>query len=416
MIFSKEFYKHQYSNVLVGRSEISENMKILLYRLIPEYFELLDFDDEDIFLEPLLFAYFHLEINDIDVLKQIMYGSIASADRPKELTVKSNRYGNIYMPRLGWVTNVEKGKKFKLENIDNKYYLDGNSIEVEPIHIGNKLGIEVVKHPIEMMDDRFYDASKNIIDVNVEDAFTAFVDTFDNSINYIHDNVGWLAALIKKSCFKSVIFDDYSDPIESKFCKRNSFASLRVKCISFHNVYQPWYNEVFFLDDISHQMGHVIFTLLTNNTSRFYKVDPKAILKSNSEYGKRIDLIEDRNYEVIFHALYTYFLTLNILDAALESNHFNDDQVAEIKGRIAFYMRKCTLDFELFEDFDKSEIAERIYTPEGLYIYMNMKQTFALIYKKYQSIATVYNFDNQSYNYNHKKFLEVNSTLAGVSA
>lgn len=415
MIFSKEFYDNQYSNVLVGRSEITENMRILLYRLIPEYFELLDFDDEDIFLEPLLFAYFHLQINDTDILKQIMYGSIEPADRPKHLTVKADKHGNIYLPRIGWIKNVEKGKKFKLENINDEYYLDGNNIEVEPLHINNKLGIEVLKYPLEMLDDRYYDAAKNIIDVKVTEAFNDFVDTFDNTLDYIADNAGWLAALLKKSCFKSVIFDDYTDPVESKFCKRNSFASLRVKCISFHNVYQPWYNEVFFLDDISHQMGHVIFTLLTNNKSRFYRVDPETIFKSNSEYGKRIDLIEDRNYEVIFHALYTYFLTLNILDAALESNDFSDDKVAEIKGRIAFYMRKCSLDFELFEDFDKHEIAQQIYTPEGFYIYMSMKQTFALIYKKYESIATIYNFNNQSYNYNHRKFLEVNGTLAGAS-
>lgn len=42
----------------VGRSGILENIRILVYRENPVFFELLDYDNDKIFNEPLLFAFF----------------------------------------------------------------------------------------------------------------------------------------------------------------------------------------------------------------------------------------------------------------------------------------------------------------------------------------------------------------------
>jgi hypothetical protein len=265
-----------------------------------------------------------------------------------------------------------------------------------------------VKHHVELLASRFYDRDHNLLDVEIEEPYRLFHEKYNNTINFIEANVGWLASMISKCCFKSLIFSDGTDPLAQAYCRRNSFASFQVKGISFHNVYQPWYDEIFFLDDISHQMGHIVFDFLTSNKRKFYKVDPHETIKSNSEYGKMMDEMDARTFEILFHALYTYFLTLNTLDTAIESGKFSEFQKNEIIGRIVFYLRKSALDFETFESFEKNEIAAEIYTNEGLYIYKNMKRSFSLYCEKYVAYFNTLSVSNQTYNYNHRMFLEMN--------
>ncbi len=411
MNFSKEFFDYQYSNLLRGKSEIAEYMKIIIYKTIPDFFELLDFDNDNIFLDPTLFAAIKSDNDsaiDSDLLKQLLWGSIIIGDRPKKINVIADKYGIIYLPKIGWITGKEKSKSHTLETTSNGYLLDGQSVNVEPIEQNNKLGIELLKHRLELFDDRFYDSSHKLIDYDVNGAFNRKSSIFNNALNFIAENVPWLAHLLVEGCAKAVVFNDGTHPVNDLFCLRNSFASFQIKRISFHNIYQPWYDEVFFLDDISHQMGHVIFDQIINNKRRFFKVNHDETIRPVSNYGRTIGSIERRSHEIVLHSLYTYFLILNVLDTALQNDRFIDEQKAEIKGRIAFYLRKSALDFELFESFDKNEVAETIYTTEGLYVYVGMKQSFISILNKYQALLDSYHLNNQTYNYNHKKFLEVN--------
>lgn len=409
MNFNPNFCNFLYDNLLQGKSEIAENMKIILYKAQPHLFELMDFDNDDSFLDPALFEIATANrINDSALVLQNIYGFIPDENKPKKINITSDKYGNIYIPNIGWLTQLEKNRTFVLEKTANAYILDGKDVQFEPLAIHNKLNVELLKYRLELFDDRYYDSSHNIIDVDVDESYRAQNHTLNNSLNYVADNIDWLAKLIKIGCPKAVLFNDGTHPMNESFCARNSFASFQVKRISFHNIYQPWYDEVFFLDDISHQMGHVLLDQITFDKTRFFKIDHTQNITANSEFGKRYDRIESRNYEIVFHSLFTFFVILNVMDSCMSSNAFNAEQKSEIKGRIAFYLRKSMLDFELFEDFDKNEYAETIYTPEGLYIYMSMKQSFMSVYQKYKVYYEEYHMSNQTYNYNHKKFLEFN--------
>lgn len=409
MNFSKEFSDFQYANFLQGKSEIAENMKIIVYKIIPDYFDLLDFDNDDCFLDATLFALVTAEkLDNTDLLKQYMYGFIPIENRPQKVNVLSDKYGIIYIPNIGWIKQVEKNKSFVLEFINNKFKLNGADVDIDPLAINNKIGVELLKYRLELFDDRYYDSVHNIIDIDVEEPYKAKSAMLNNSLNIIADNVPWLAQLIKEGCPKAVIFNDGTEPMTHLFCARNSFASFQVKRISFHNVYQPWYDEVFFLDDISHQMGHVLFDQITFDKKRFFKINHQDTIVANSEFGKRLSKVETRSYEIVFHSLYTFFVILNVLDACLENDLFTYEQKLEIKGRIAFYLRKSAHDFELFEDMQENNYAQTIYTPEGMNIYMGMKQSFLANFTKHKALYDAYQINNQPYNYNHKKFLELN--------
>ena len=53
----------------------------------------------------------------------------------------------------------------------------------------------------------------------------------------------------------------------------NSFATIKAHGMAFFNVYQDEYDEVFFVDDIAHQTGHIIFNVMIYESNRFFKKD-----------------------------------------------------------------------------------------------------------------------------------------------
>ena len=194
---------------LKRKSEIAENMKIIVYKIIPDYFDLLDFDNDDCFLDATLFALVTAEkLDNTDLLKQYMYGFIPIENRPQKVNVFSDKYGIIYIPNIGWIKQVEKNKSFVLEFINNKFKLNGADVDIEPLAINNKIGVELLKYRLELFDDRYYDSVHNIIDIDVEEPYKAKSAMLNNSLNIIADNVPWLAQLIKEGCPKAVIFND----------------------------------------------------------------------------------------------------------------------------------------------------------------------------------------------------------------
>ena len=61
--------------------------------------------------------------------------------------------------------------------------------------------------------------------------------------------------------------------------QRNSFATLSAQGIGFFNAYQDNYDEVFFVDDIAHQTGHIIFNVMIYESNQFFRKDKKTVLE-----------------------------------------------------------------------------------------------------------------------------------------
>jgi len=393
---------HTKNQLLSGKSKLIENIKILLYKENENIFDYLDFEDDRIYQEPLLFAYFNSEIENNPNLDAILYGYTKPELRPEEIHVKSDGFGRIYLANIGWFHTQHKNQHLLLitdKNSELSFVLNDNAIDFsfEPLKIINNTDIELLKYSIPLLDQYYSDDGQLLVEI--EDISKQNLQYLTKAWNLIKELVPTHYALITTSTKKAIIFN-----VDTAL--RNSFAALDVYGVCFSNAYQEDYNEVFFVDDIAHQTGHIIFYALVFEKESFFKVDPHTSLQEiypSSEQGHYRDIY------ILFHALYTYYTTFICLDACLSASVFDGEKKYEALGRIGFYLSKCDLDLNLIlSKSDYSSGPEDIFTDEGLIIFKRIKRVFNGIADKYQDQIEGFNFSNQSYNFMQSKFIELN--------
>src|SRR5260221_9133287 len=120
-MFEAAFAEFLESGVKNGQQQLAEIVKGIIKNLAPTVFDLLDFDNKEIFLEPLLFA--HLGVNaHLSVKKphypieQILFGYISEERKPEEVEVLSDGEGVVYVPRVGYFTTGLPNGELKLSS------------------------------------------------------------------------------------------------------------------------------------------------------------------------------------------------------------------------------------------------------------------------------------------------------------
>ena len=86
------------------KTEITNTIKLLIYKENPTLVEKVDFEDDNIFLEPLLFAYFNSKKDNLfapEMLTEIMQGYFVERE-PLQLEHSYNKEGIAYVPNLGY--------------------------------------------------------------------------------------------------------------------------------------------------------------------------------------------------------------------------------------------------------------------------------------------------------------------------
>ena len=406
----KSTLEYQKNFTEIGKNKLIENIKILLYKENNNIFEILDFEDDKIYQEPLLFAYFNSNKVDKIALNTILYGYIKPGNRPKQLQVKSDRFGRIYLPNLGWLITKEKEQLFVLiADPNNDFFLviHGEKIDFkfEPLEIIEGTAIELLKYPIPLLEQCYYDVDEELIDVEIENIAKQHLQHITIAWNLIKNLIPKHYELITSITKKSVIFN-----VDTTL--RNSFASLKAQGTGFFNTYQKDYNEVFFMDDIVHQTGHLIFFALIYDLPDFIQVDPDTTLESLELEN---NTTETRNIHVVFHALYTYYTTFICLDAYLDIDDLEISKKHEALGRMYFYIGKCYQDLLLIDNpIEPSGKSQEIFTEKGLIIYNEIKSTFNLMKNKWYPSVKDFDMSNQPYNFTYSKFVELNTLYENV--
>lgn len=365
-------------------SDINEKIntvKILLYKEAPHIFEKIDFDNDEIFCDPLLFAYFrHKVINTFtaeqekELLEEFMQGYYIEKPIYK-IDHLYNEEGIAYMPSVG-------------------YFKKGEEKPFAPTFKVKDSSIKILRCATPFL--------KVILDIPAEDQlwneklYTDRIDQLNNAMDLIRKNVPNQYKLIDQCCEYIYLFK--TDPANS-----NSFASGNALGMAFFNVYQEHYNEIFFIDDIAHQTGHVIMNNLMFSKPTFYKIDQT---QSVEEILGRPD---HRNVNILIHALYTYYTTFYCLDECIIANSFEGKLYKEALARIAFYRRKCEFDLEILDVVIKHyDGLENMLTQKGLNVVNSIKNKFDEINKKWGDTINAYDFSNQDYNFNFHLFEELN--------
>jgi hypothetical protein len=382
-----------------GNNNLIQKIKILLYKQNEKIFEVLDFEKDSIYVEPLLFAYFNKKDNEKKGVENIVYGF---SNKDIIFQLFSDEFGRIYLPNIGWFLTNYKNDVFNFDKLNFKLF-KGNEPVVfvfEKLEIIENTSIELLKYSVELLKQFYYNTENELLDVEIENITKKQIKNLTKAYQLIKENIPHQFKLIEKYGPKCVIFnvDTY---------QRNSFATLSAQGIGFYNAYQDDYDEVFFVDDIAHQTGHVLFNVMIYEAEQFFKISRNTILEVITMPNG--SFIENRDLHVIFHALYTYYTSFICLNACLENNVWKGKQKHEALGRIAFYINKCYTDLLLVDNpINSEEKSTEYFTEEGLLIYRELKAKWKEMYKKWFEITKQFDMSNQPYNFTYSKFLELN--------
>src|SRR5919112_6266314 len=96
-----------------GQHRLAHIVRTLLYRANPSLFDLLDFYKDEIFLEPMLFAYFNSKKTPVN-LEQILFGYIEDDLRPPGIKVFADANGIVHLPNIGYCVSNQADKELAL--------------------------------------------------------------------------------------------------------------------------------------------------------------------------------------------------------------------------------------------------------------------------------------------------------------
>ncbi|MCF6351102.1 MAG: hypothetical protein L3J23_08775 [Flavobacteriaceae bacterium] len=366
-----------------GQIKIINTIKILLHKKNKNIFENIDFENDSIFLEPIIFVLFNNKFNrnvEFKILEEILQGHYFKNKNVK-INYIFNEKGIAYLPNLGYIKRGE-----------NKPF--------ETIYLIKNTKIELLKYPIKLLNNIFINASNGNIDssncnINNE-LYKTNIEYLSNAMKYIKQSSKKQFESIEQCCKKIVLFK--TNPKNT-----NSFTTINAHGIAFLNVYQDDYDEVFFVDDIAHQTGHIILNTILFKNKLFFKINEyeevEIILKEK----------DHRNVKILIHALYTYYTTFVCLDNCISENLFNKSQNKEAIARIGFYLRKCTIDLTKFEKIiTLYNGIDNVLTDNGAKFYLSIKNKYIEIFAKWKDAILKYNYKNQPYNFENKKFIKLN--------
>jgi hypothetical protein len=388
--------EHTFQNFIkqgikVGQAGLAGILRSLVRDSDQELAEQLETVEDGAFLEPMLCAYFHANNPDVS-LRQILFTHIIEACETDRVTVVSDRHGAIYIPGLGYYITRQAGKRIELHWNGSartaELYLDECRVQCSFCELSriNGTEIEVYQSVPQLFVPFFVDPNGSPVAAelvsgdssrrkHLEDACDIlrehYNDYFENIVNTI----------------RGVIM--YSAP------HPYSFATMGAHGVAFLNSNSES-NSVFFLEDMIHQCGHVIFNAATLDKNRLFTIDPDTPLSSVST----LDDYHGTLYEA-FHGLYTQTNINHCFNTCREAKVFSGRDKHEMEGRISDDMKR-------FAGAIYALGQRELYTDLGWQLYEYFRSSFVFLYRLQREVIEQYDTSNQSYIFDYRRFHEKN--------
>jgi hypothetical protein len=401
----KKVYFEQ--NIQTGREALIENIKLVLYNKTPSIFEVLDFENDKIYTDSFVFAALNSK-QKVEVM-DVLWGYKSTFLQEHPVHFVSDEFGRIYLPNLGYF-NTDKiltplYLSFKFESYVIK---DEKQQEVhfsfEPPLLIHGL-FEVIKHPHNLLYEHFFKSEGDLVTVEVTEITQRHLEHVTLAFDHIRD-YSYEFYVMLKICLRNIMIfkSNAYEFMNTEVVDRNSFATLSVHGCAFFNAFQDEYNEVFFIEDIAHQGGHVIFNTYLAAKPDIFKIDQHVNIASQEE----VEFYEEeRSLFVVMHAMFTYDSIITCLSNCIENKVFEGHKLHELLGRLAFNCYKFDQDFELLSQLD-NEGNSIFFKDEGKLLLTQFLETYKSILLKHRKLIQPLNLSNQPYNFSYKIFLKNN--------
>lgn len=354
--------------ILENQTKIIETIKILVFKENPAIFKNLDFDNDSIFLEPLLFAYFNADKKQIsnNLLNEILQGYFSKKEK-LNIKVSYNKKQIAYLPKLGYYQSNHKVEDIleiegfeiikEIHPLIDKYFTEsykGHLVNNEPIH-----------NPL--WQQHYKELEKAILIIKNELPDFYYELCFANKKIYLHDN-----------------------------CKILNFATIETLGMLYLYVLGEK-NIIYFIEELIHQGSHNFLYYVMHDVNDFFKIDVKNIVMrdlTNQEW-------DYRDVFGAFHGLYTVTRRVECFDLLLSKNVFTGRDKHELLGRLSDQFSRFKTGLELL-NFDE------VYTKKGLGFYYELNSRCQNILEKYQKLSNYFDLSNRDLDFRYNDFCKLN--------
>jgi hypothetical protein len=209
-----------------------------------------------------------------------------------------------------------------------------------------------------------------------EGAARAHRKTVATALQHMSNSWPVLAGAIKGVVRHIVLFDDIA---------RNSFATPAAHGVAFVNVALGT-SEPFFVEDLAHQCGHVLFTAAWEGG------EPLLTVPANTAVGELTDRDDHRTLEVLLHGMFTQTLMVGALDRLLLSNTEIDRY--EGAGRLAFALVRLGLDLRMFATLP-------VYSDAGIALLRELIAAYMSAAERHRHLLMTADLADQPYNFDY---------------
>jgi hypothetical protein len=390
-MFDEELTRFLDDRLARGQRRFADLTRHLVYNLAPCLLDKLDFENDDVFLEPLLFAYFNTQRTHV-TLEQILFSYLRADYHASTFSVGSDTAGMVYLPRVGYLRTGRPNQTFTFMRSENasRYLLGelGTTFDCACEEAWWVAGgaIEVLRYPHPLLEPLYANRQGKVTDIEVTDIARTQVANLAVAFQIIESFCPSYYRNILQGTSKINIFSSRS---------MNSFAALRAHGMAFLNSSRID-DEVFFIEDIAHQCGHIAFSAITSDASEILAVSP------NMSLATVLGSAEERRtvYEAL-HGLFTEAAMFHCLSECYRRHLFGGRQQHELIGRLGFIVRRFGSDL--------SNLSRgKLFTDQGEWLFAKIAAIFKCAYGEFWDRIRNLDFSNQLYNFNYERFAELN--------
>lgn len=381
------------SRVEEGKEQLAYAIKLLLYQQHPELFDLLDFENDRIFLEPLLYTYYNFPGERINI-PQVLFGYIEPNRRPAKMRVQSDANGIIYLPNFGYLetrafnTGLDLHYSAGDEAVTLKDSTTDTQVRFEKIPLVNLPGtdIEILRYNNASFANFFESDGKNV-DPQIQATFTKHNSHLQKAFAILEKNCPFHYRIITDVIRKVVLYNSNV---------RRSFASIKANGAAFFNV-KDQQDEVYLLEDITHQCGHVVYYFVLWDKEEYFRCDASTPLCNFTG-----NVSDKRTVLGGFYSLLPFALSNSCSSICWHNQVFNGHKAYEFEARYAFRMNKFLMDVRNFDN-------PAIFTEKGWALFELFKQVATNIHESDKDLIERFDISNQGYEFDLQLFKNLNS-------
>jgi hypothetical protein len=360
------------NSIYKEKNQIIEIIKLLIYKENSYLLAKINFEDDNTFLEPLLFAYFNSKKDNSfpkEMLKEILQGYFLKRETLKFIH-SYNKNGVAYIPKKGY---FEKGK--------NKLY--------EPILI--KDNFEILKEVHPTLEKYFVEFYKGHI-VNQSPEHNSVWKEHYKELFYAID-------VIKES------LPDYYK--ELSFANKKIYLHDNSKILNFTSVETLgmlyFYvignnNLIYFIEELIHQGSHNYLYYVVHNRKDYFKIDVDNLIMR--DFTKQ--QWDYRSIYGAFHGLFTVSQRLDCFDKLLNQDVFSGKEKHELLARLADQFTRFRTGLELLK-------LNEVYTEKGIELYNQLDEKCDSILKKYAKLKDEFDLSNRDLDFRYDDFCKLNT-------